>query len=135
LTKCDGLIRKPRRRRDGADAVAQWWDKARSVSARSARDGRQRLDRGSPDRRKLTDRRVVLEDVARCDLEDPAAEFELALVEALRDEGKGSQVLELHEHVLFDRSHEPLGAVEVRVALGDDGPEALGLGEPLLDER
>ena len=52
----------------------------------------------------LLGQRIVVEDFARRDLEDPAVHLELPLLEALGDEVEGPQVFELDEDVLLDGS-------------------------------
>src|SRR5687768_8111320 len=72
----------------------------------------------------LPGHRVVIEDVAGRDLEDPAAHLELAGLEPARDALEGTQVLELNEHVFLHGGGDARLAVEIAVALGDQRGDA-----------
>jgi hypothetical protein len=79
--------------------------------------------------------RVVAEDVARLDREDPAGEVQPPRGEALGHERKRAQVLELHEHVLLGRRRDLGGAGQPGVALLDDVAYSRRLPEPPPDVR
>ncbi len=70
------------------------------------------------------------EDLAGLDLVDPAVQVHLAPGDGHGHRRQGAEVLELHQHVLFDGHRQAGVGVEVSVVFFDDAAGRLGVAQP-----